>query len=167
MSRDLAVRSATRDGLHTFLAGDFIPYLHDEEAALYAGSGRPSRRGARARRRAGRRRRDHHRIIAAADAVQFAESAPPALDRAERLRALFDAHLLREDRELIAAANSPSVDGRRPEWSAVLATDLQALLDAGRAGHGSAGSGVAGHSSSRAPSTAACSENRWSGWETL
>ena len=34
-------------------------------------------------------------------------------------------------------------------------------------GHGSGGSGVAGQSSSRAPSTAACSENRWSGWETL
>jgi hypothetical protein len=65
------------------------------------------------------------RIIAAADAVQFAESAPLALDRAERLRALFDAHLLREDRELIAAASSPSVDGRRLEWSAVLATELQ------------------------------------------
>ena len=33
-------------------------------------------------------------------------------------------------------------------------------LHATRADHGSAGSGFAGHSRSRAPSTAACSENR-------
>jgi hypothetical protein len=117
--------AATRERLHAFLAEDLVPYLHDEEAALYAGSGRPGWQGARARRRAGRRLRDHHRIITAADAVQSAESAPLALQRAERLRALFDAHLIREDRELMAAARSTSVDGGRPEWSAVLATELQ------------------------------------------
>ena len=41
------------------------------------------------------------------------------------------------------------------------------LLRTPGAGQGSGGSGVAGQSSSRAPSTAACSENRWSGRETL
>jgi hypothetical protein len=117
--------AAARDGLRTLLTDDLVPYLHDEEVALYAGSDRPGWRGARARRRAGRRLRDHHRIITAADAVRSAESAPLALERAERLRALFDAHLIREDRELIAAARSTSVDGGRLAWPAVLATELQ------------------------------------------
>jgi hypothetical protein len=118
---------ATRDGLHAFLTDDLVPYLHDEEAVLYAGSGRPGWRGTRARQRTRRRLRDHRRIITAAAAVGSAESAPQALDRAERLRALFDAHLRREDRELIAVARSTAAGRSRPEWSAVLATELQAV----------------------------------------
>jgi hypothetical protein len=116
--------AAARDGLHAFLAEDLVPYLHAEEAVLYARSGRSGWRGFRARQRTGRRLRDHRRIITAADAVRSAGSVPLALDRAERLRALFDAHLFREDRELIAVARSMAVGGSRPEWSAVLATEL-------------------------------------------
>jgi hypothetical protein len=117
--------AAAREGLHAFLADDLVPYLHDEEAAFYSGSGRSGWRGTRARRRAGRRLRDHRRIVTAADAVRSARSAPLALDRAERLRALFDEHLSREDRELITADRSMVVGERHPEWSAVLATELQ------------------------------------------
>jgi Hemerythrin HHE cation binding domain len=122
---------ATRNGLHAFLTDDLIPYLHTEEAVLDAGSvnlHRPGWPGTAAQRRTRRRLRDHRRIITAADAARSAETTPLALARAERVRALLDKHLAREDRELLAAAGSRSDDGPRPASSVALATELQEIL---------------------------------------
>jgi hypothetical protein len=123
--------AAARDRLHAFLTDDLIPYLRDEEATIYApsaGSRWPGWIGAQTRRRTPRRLRDHSEIIAAAEAVQSAETTPLALSRAERIRALLDAHLVPEDRELLAAAGSNSDAGRRASMSGALATDLREIL---------------------------------------
>jgi hypothetical protein len=108
-----------------------MPYLRSEEAALYAGPGssrRPGWLGRQMPRRSRRRLRDHRRIIAAADTMRSAETTPLALTRVERLRTLFDQHLAREDRELLAAERSRPDDRRRPSRSAALAAELQEIL---------------------------------------
>jgi hypothetical protein len=123
--------AAPRDRLHAFLTDDLIPYLHNEEATMYArsaGSRWPGWLGARAQRRTRRRLRDHSEIIAAADAVRSAETTLQALNRAEQARALLDAHLVAEDRELLAAARSNSDAGRQASLSGALATELQQIL---------------------------------------
>jgi hypothetical protein len=120
-----------RDRLHAFLTDGLIPYLLNEEATIYApsaGSRRPGWLGRRAQRRTRRRLRDHSEIIAGADAVRSAETTVLALNRAERLRALLDAHLVAEDRELLAAARSNSYTGRRASLSGALATEVQQTL---------------------------------------
>src|SRR5690242_11238413 len=92
--------AAPRDRLHAFLTDDLIPYLHNEEATMYArsaGSRWPRGLGARAQRRTRRRLRDRSKIIAAADAMRSAETTLQALNRAEQVRALLDAHLVAED----------------------------------------------------------------------
>jgi hypothetical protein len=123
--------AAPRDRLHAFLTDDLIPYLHNEEATMYArsaGSRWPGWLGARAQRRTRRRLRDHREIIAAADAVRSAETTLQALNRAEQVRALLDAHLVAEDRELLAAARSKPDAGRQASLSGALATELQQIL---------------------------------------
>ena len=123
--------AAPRDHLHAFLTDDLIPYLHNEEATMYApsaGSRWPGWLGGRAQRRTRRRLRDHREIIAAADAVRSAETTLQALTRAERVRALLDAHLVAEDRELLADSRSNSDAGRRASLSGALATELQQIL---------------------------------------
>ncbi len=123
--------AAPRDRLHAFLTDDLIPYLHNEEATMYArsaGSRWPGWLGARAQRRTRRRLRDHSEIIAAADAVRSAETTLQALNRAEQVRALLDAHLVAEDRELLAAARSKPDAGRQASLSGALATELQQIL---------------------------------------
>jgi nucleotide-binding universal stress UspA family protein len=67
---------------------------------------------------------------------------------------------------LRAAARPAPTPGAGATEVQVRAQLSGSTADAGD-GHGSGGSGVAGQSSSCAPSTAACSENRWSGCETL
>jgi hypothetical protein len=123
--------AAPRDRLHAFLTDDLIPYLHNEEATMYArsaGSRWPRWLGARAQRRTRRRLRDHSKIIAAADAMRSAETTLQALNRAEQVRALLDAHLVAEDRELLAAARSKPAAGRQASLSGALATELQQIL---------------------------------------
>ena len=123
--------AAPRDHLHAFLTDYLIPYLQDEEATVYgplAGSRWPGWLGPRAQRRTRRRLRDHSEIIAAADAVRSAETTALTLNRAERVRALLDAHLVAEDRELLAAARSTPDVGRRASLSGALATELQEIL---------------------------------------
>jgi hypothetical protein len=123
--------AAPRGRLHTFLTDDLIPYLHNEEATMYAlsaGSRRPGWPGTRAQRRTRRRLRDHSEIIAAADAVRSAETTLQALNRAERVRALLDAHLVAEDRELLAAARSKPDAGGQAPLSGALAAALQEIL---------------------------------------
>lgn len=122
---------ATRARLDAFLTDELMPYMRSEETALYAGPGssrRPGWLGRQMPRRARRRLRDHRRIIAAADTIRSAETAPLALTRAERLRTLFDKHLAHEDRELLAAERSRPDDRHRPSRSAALATELQEIL---------------------------------------
>jgi hypothetical protein len=123
--------AARRDRLHAFLTDDLIPYLHNEEAAVYArsaGSRWPGWLGSRAQRRTGRRLRDHSEIITAADAVRSAETTLQVLTRAERVRALLDAHLVAEDRELLAAARSTPDAGGQASLSGALAAELQEIL---------------------------------------
>ncbi|HVD88062.1 MAG TPA: hypothetical protein VNB91_04070 [Jatrophihabitantaceae bacterium] len=123
--------AAPRDRLHAFLTDDLIPYLHNEEATMYArsaGSRWPGWLGARAQRRTRRRLRDHSEIIAAADAVRSAQTTLQALSRAERVRALLDAHLVAEDRELLAVARSTPDAGGQSPLSGALATELQQIL---------------------------------------
>lgn len=128
MHHDIA---APRGRLHAFLTDDLIPYLHNEEATMYglsAGSHRPGSLGARAQRRTRRRLRDHSEIIAAADTVRSAETTLQALNRAERVRALLDAHLVAEDRELLAAARSKPDAGGQASLPGALAAELQEIL---------------------------------------
>jgi hypothetical protein len=123
--------AAPRDRLHAFLTDDLIPYLHNEEATMYArsaGSRWPRWLGARAQRRTRRRLRDHSKIIAAADAMRSAETTLQALNRAEQVKALLDAHLVAEDRELLAAARSKPDAGGQASLSGALATELQQIL---------------------------------------
>lgn len=116
---------ATRDRLDAFLVEDLVPYLHDEDVALYGSSDPPGLRGVRARRRSRRRLREHQRIITVAESARSADTTLLALARAERLRGLLETHLLQEDRELIAASRSTADEGRRPECDAALATEFQ------------------------------------------
>jgi hypothetical protein len=123
--------AAQRDRLHAFLTDDLISYLHNEEATMYArsaGSRWPGWLGTRAQRRTRRRLRDHSEIIAAADAVRSAETTLQALNRAEQVRALLDAHLVAEDRELLAAARSKPDAGGQASLSGALATELHEIL---------------------------------------
>ncbi len=97
-----------RDQLEAFLTDDLIPFLHAEDDALIEAAGhahRPGRwsRGQRVNRR---RSRDHRRVIDAVHALQRADTPLLALARAERVRALFFAHLIGEDRDLLAAARA-------------------------------------------------------------
>jgi hypothetical protein len=118
---------SARDNLHAFLAEDLVPYLHSEDAALYGSPGPSGWPGARARRRFRQRLREHQRIISTADTLQSADTTLLALTRAERLRALLEAHLVQEDRELIEATRSTSDDGPTMDWMGALAAELRAV----------------------------------------
>lgn len=115
-----------RDRLEAFLTDDLIPYLHAEEAALSKAADRPHRRGWWGSRRPRRRLREHRRVIDAAHALRRADTPVLALARAERVRALFFAHLIGEDREFLATAGAGA--GEHPDRSSGTAA-LTAELD--------------------------------------
>ncbi len=96
-----------RDRLEAFLVDDLIPNLQAEESALREIAGPHRRTGwwaRRAQRRLHQRLHEHRQVIDAAHELQRAETTVLALARAEDVRALFFAHLVAEDRELVASA---------------------------------------------------------------
>lgn len=120
-----------QDGLNAFLADDLIPYLRAEEAELYAasaGSQPPGRFGAIKKRRLSQRLREHREVIGAADALHSVTTPLQALTNAEHVASLFNAHLVEEDRELLAAPRPQADDGSAATLTAVLATELDEVL---------------------------------------
>ena len=120
-----------QDGLNAFLGNDLIPYLRAEEAELYAAStgSQPSGRfGSGKKRRLSRRLREHREVIGAADALHSVSTPLQALNDAEHVASLFNAHLVEEDRELLAAPRPQANDGSVPTLTAALATALDAVL---------------------------------------
>jgi hypothetical protein len=117
-----------RDELYAFLTDDLIPYLHSEEAGLYASS-KDSHRLRRLRpgnRRVSRHLREHRQLIRAAEAVHSATTALQVLTCAERVVRLFDAHLSAEDRELLATSRRQAGDGST--LAAALAAELNEVI---------------------------------------
>ena len=118
-----------RERLETFLTDDLIPYLHAEEDALSATSDHPHRPGWRGQRRLRRRLREHRQVIDAVHALRLADTPVLALARAERVKALLFAHLVGEDRELLAAARAGGVGhSGQASGSAALTAELDELL---------------------------------------
>ena len=120
-----------RDSLKAFVADELIPYLRAEERELYAGSAHSESSG-RLRpwkqRQLSRRLREHREVIGAADALRSAVTPLQALTDAQRVASLLDAHLAREDRELLASPRPQGDDGSVPVLTAALAIELDEIL---------------------------------------
>lgn len=115
-----------RTALCAFLAQDLVPTLRADDAAVSEAAERNAHDGRLASRtRTSRgRTRELDRVVHAVSAVLAARTAPQALVRAERLRALVDDYVAREDRELLAAARHDGLAGRAPVAGGISLTDV-------------------------------------------
>ncbi len=120
-----------RDSLDAFLADELIPYLRAEEDELYAApanSQAPGRFRLGKKRVLNRRLRQHRELIGAADALHSTTTLLQALTDAQRVASLLNAHLVEEDRELLAAPRQQTDDGSVPSLMAALATEMNEVL---------------------------------------
>ncbi len=117
--------------LNEFLVDELIPYLQAEEGMFYhasahsesSGTSRPVKK-----RRLSRRLREHRELIGAADALRSATTQLQTLTEARRVASLLNAHLVVEDRDLLAALNRQTDGGLAPTLTDALATELDTVL---------------------------------------
>lgn len=100
--------------LESLLVDELIPSVQEEERALHAGDcdQHPFRISvSREQWRRRRQSREHRHLIEAVHEVQYSRTTMQALTRAEEVRALLHAHLVREDHALVAT-DSARMPGR-------------------------------------------------------